>query len=135
MSEHIDRQKAIDALADYIHNVDKVLGTGLLTAEDCMDAARSVLGEDELPSAEEESFEWCDTCKEYDQESHCCHRWTKVIRNTVEELRVVKCKDCENYQTDWEPESAYETHYCAMIDTFMPPYGFCSYAERREVTE
>ena len=25
-------------------------------------------------------FEWCTDCKEYDQEKHCCHRWTKVIR-------------------------------------------------------
>ena len=32
-------------------------------------------------------FEWCDTCKEYDQENHCCHRWAKVIRNTVEEMK------------------------------------------------
>ena len=40
-----------------------------------------------LPSAEEESFEWCTDCKEYDQEKHCCPRWTKVIRNTVEEIR------------------------------------------------
>ena len=36
---------------------------------------------------EPQSFEWCDTCKEYDQENHCCHRWTKVIRNTVEEMK------------------------------------------------
>lgn len=30
--------------------------------------------------------EWCTDCKEYDKEAHCCHRWTKVIRNTVDEL-------------------------------------------------
>ena len=36
---------------------------------------------------EPKSFEWCDTCKEYDQENHCCHRWSKVIRNTVEEMK------------------------------------------------
>ena len=36
---------------------------------------------------EPQSFEWCDTCKEYDQEKHCCHRWTKVIRDTVEEMK------------------------------------------------
>lgn len=35
----------------------------------------------------EEKFEWCDSCKEYDQEKHCCHRWTKVIRQTVEEVK------------------------------------------------
>lgn len=42
---------------------------------------------DSLPSANEKSFEWCNGCKEYDQSAHCCHRWTKAIRNTVEELR------------------------------------------------
>ena len=85
MSEHIDKQKAIDALADYIHNVDKVYSTGKLSADDCRNAAQSVL--DDLPSAEEESFEWCDTCKEYDQEKHCCPRWSKIINQTVEEIR------------------------------------------------
>lgn len=39
-----------------------------------------------------EEFEWCHDCKEYDQEVHCCHRWTKVIRNTVEELRQARPK-------------------------------------------
>jgi hypothetical protein len=47
----ISRQAAIDALADYIHNVDRVYSTGKLTHEDCMDAAHSVL--DELPSAQQ----------------------------------------------------------------------------------
>jgi hypothetical protein len=45
----IDRQAAIDALADYIHNIDKVYSTGKLSADDCKDAAKSVL--DDLPSA------------------------------------------------------------------------------------
>ena len=48
----IYRQAAIDALADYIHNVDKVMGTGHLTADDCKDAAASVF--EELPSAQPE---------------------------------------------------------------------------------
>ena len=46
------RQAAIDALADYIHNVDKVMGTGHLTADDCKDAAASVF--EELPSVQTE---------------------------------------------------------------------------------
>lgn len=49
----ISRAAAIDALADYIHNVDRVYSTGKLTHKDCMDAAHSVL--DELPSAQPES--------------------------------------------------------------------------------
>lgn len=47
----ISRAAAIDALADYIHNVDRVYSTGKLTHDDCMDAAYSVL--DELPSAQQ----------------------------------------------------------------------------------
>ena len=36
---------------------------------------------------QEKADEWCPGCKEYDQESHCCHRFTKVIRQTVEECK------------------------------------------------
>ena len=41
----------------------------------------------EAPDLRDESFEWCTDCREYDQERHCCHRFTKVIRQTVDELR------------------------------------------------
>lgn len=43
----VSRSAAIDALADYIHNIDKVYSTGKLSADDCKDAAKSVL--DDLP--------------------------------------------------------------------------------------
>lgn len=52
MSDLISRQAAVDALADYIHNVDRVIGTGHLSADDCKDAAISVLAD--LPSAQPE---------------------------------------------------------------------------------
>lgn len=39
-----------------------------------------------------EDNEWCKGCKEYDKEKHCCPRWNKVIRNTVEELKLGKPK-------------------------------------------
>lgn len=39
------------------------------------------------PQPEPEDWEWCHDCKEYDHELHCCHRWNKVIRETVEELK------------------------------------------------
>ena len=35
---------------------------------------------------ESQSFKWCTDCKEYDQEKHCCHRYSKVIRDTVDEI-------------------------------------------------
>ena len=42
----------IDALAKYIHNVDKVYSTGKLSMDDCKDAAHSVI--DDIPSAQPE---------------------------------------------------------------------------------
>ena len=48
----ISRQAAIDALADYIHNIDKVYSTGKLSAYECRDAAESVI--EQLPSAQPE---------------------------------------------------------------------------------
>ena len=43
----------------------------------------------EFPSVtpqEPQSFKWCTDCKEYDLELHCCHRYSKVIRDTVAEI-------------------------------------------------
>ena len=97
MSDLIDRQDVLDAVNDCGICIQKIL---------------------DIPSAEPEpeEFEWCTDCKEYDQEKHCCHRWTKVIRQTVEEMksaeperkkgrwikvghwgRSYKCNQCGNY--------------------------------------
>jgi len=49
---------------------------------------------------QEKAFdEWCTDCKEYDKERHCCHRFTKVIRQAVEEHRR-ECPDSK-----WTPVS------------------------------
>lgn len=61
-NDTVYRQDAIDALADYIHNVNKWLGPGLLSPSDCKDAAQSVL--EALPSAQPEQI----TCKDC---NHC----------------------------------------------------------------
>lgn len=34
--------------------------------------------------------EWCHDCSEYNQDKHCCPRYNKVIRNTVEEIKEPK---------------------------------------------
>ena len=51
--------------------------------------------ESKLKALEQEpqTFEWCTNCREYDQEKHCCHRWSKVIRDTVEEMKQQPCED------------------------------------------
>jgi hypothetical protein len=46
-------------------------------------------------------------------------------------VRVVRCKDCKEYQTDWEP-SVPNVHFCAIVDGFMRPEDYCSYGERKD---
>ena len=53
-----------------------------------LDAVKNIVkGLPSVTPQEPQSFEWCTSCREYDQEKHCCHRWSKVIRNTVEEMK------------------------------------------------
>ena len=44
-------------------------------------------------------------------------------------VQVVRCKNCENWQTDWNP-SISNRHYCAVMDSMMTAEDFCSYGER-----
>ena len=85
---------------------------------------------DKMPSAEDESFEWCTDCKEYDQEAHCCHRWSKVIRKTVEEKQIVRCRNCRYYNSEEKECLDLLGHGRRWEED-----DFCSYGERKEVTE
>ena len=46
-----------------------------------------------LPSVQPNLDEWCNTCREYDHERHCCPRYNRVIREALKEVK----KD------DWVP--------------------------------
>ena len=76
----ISRQAAIDELV-------KMLSDCFYADEEVLDAVKTTLKE--LPPAlrEQHHDEWCTNCKEYDYENSCCHRWTKVIRQTRRELQ------------------------------------------------
>lgn len=43
-----------------------------------------------LPSAQLEPDQWCTDCAEYDSERHCCPRWNRVIRHTVDDLKAAQ---------------------------------------------
>ena len=72
-----------------------------------------------------EDNEWCHDCKEYDKEHHCCHRFTKVIRQTVEDCKK-EWPDSKWYPvterlpeihknvlvTDREVSDVYVSYYC-----------------------
>ena len=88
--------------------------------------------------SEPTEFEWCTDCKEYDQEQHCCHRWTKQIRKTIEDIKeqyaedyveVIRCKDCRHR---YEEGDCTHYYWCRLNDRPIDDTDFCSWAERRE---
>lgn len=79
MKDLIDRQAAIDAIEPILKSI---LQGNSFKAINVMDKIR------ELPTAEPHNFdEWCDDCKEYDNEKHCCPRFNRVIRTAMEEAK------------------------------------------------
>ena len=94
MSDYISRQDAIEAIANLtcfgIEEIKVQCEASVADSEGWLGSIRDAVIElEDLPSAEPEfeEFEWCHDCKEYDQEKHCCHRWTKVIRQSVDEVK------------------------------------------------
>lgn len=82
----IDMQDAIEALYSVLFDDDlKPIMVSAEQSDKILDAIRNV------PPSYHEEFEWCTDCKEYDQEAHCCHRYTKVIRQAVSELNCDNC--------------------------------------------
>lgn len=60
-------------------------------------------------------FEWCTDCKEYDQEKHCCHRWSSKIREVVEEVKQCKLDELRP-KGEWiekEETPASVSYYCS----------------------
>lgn len=87
----------------------------------------------------EETFEWCTDCKEYDQEEHCCHRFTKTIHYTLEEVKdaysIVFCEDCIYYEAWVDADGIVTGHHCVRGRTPISttrPEDYCSYAVRKE---
>ena len=113
MNDLIRREDALDAVEGWMGYpiVDETLVRVMTDIKD-------------LPSAEQEEFEWCTDCKEYDQEAHCCHRWTKCIRNTIKEIKSAERRG------EWirEPNCYYRCsvcgeHYPSIQDSMS--FNFC----------
>lgn len=71
---------------------------------------------DSLPSVQPDLDETCEDCKEYDSERHCCPRFSRVIKTTVDELRQaaqterkwIPCSERLPEDNDYKPFSYYE---------------------------
>ena len=83
--------------------------------------ARTIVKEiDQLPSAEKTAeWEWCHDCKEYDQENHCCHRYTSFIRETLQDSINAVLEDIKEEMEKEQDEVPYPLdieHAIAIIE-------------------
>lgn len=62
--------------------------TTLGTSKDVIDACTLAIQALKECHRQEQTFEWCTDCKEYDQEKHCCHRWSKIIGSTIADIKA-----------------------------------------------
>ena len=132
------REEAIKML---IHTKEFLIGDKICWSKyDChIKAIDMAIEAIETVQKHEETFEWCHDCKEYDQENHCCYRWSKVIKQTglemEKEFGIVRCKDCKHVQRARSEEAARkfgQIYICGQHVFLSPkPDDFCSMAERR----
>ena len=121
MRDPIERQDAIDALADYIHNVDKVMGTGHMTEDDCKDAATSVF--EELPSAQQGIT--LESAVDYLHSIGWMQEHDRTLTESVQP-EIIHCESCEHWKNE---------HICECLSrygTFETPKNFyCGYGKEK----
>ena len=61
--------------------------------------------------------------------------YRKALRmaiSALEQPEIIRCKDCEHWDTTWQNDFAPNYHYCPMIDGVRKDNFYCADAERRE---
>ena len=64
------------------------------------------------------------------------HWYKPDIAKALEELssaqpEIIRCKDCEYWDTSWQNDYAPNYHYCPLTDTTHRDDFYCADAERR----
>ena len=74
---------------------------------------------EQLPSAQPEPHydEWCDDCKEYDKERHCCPRWNRVIRRALKDAQPERKTGRWIYGED-NPGTGRDGWFCSECEHF-----------------
>lgn len=55
----------------------------------------------------------------------------KVIEGISEMPEIIRCKDCEHWDTTWQNDFAPNYHYCPLIDGTRRDDFYCADAELR----
>lgn len=114
MKDPIEREKAIEAVADEIWHYPNERYKNLNVFENAKDLAEHALRG--LPSAQPDLNEWCTDCKEYDAEKHHCPRFNRVIREALKDagLEIIYCKECVKHNIG-DDDTPYKSYVCPLV--------------------
>lgn len=113
----IERGAAIDALNDYLIG-KRCFDNGTMMAQFI---ERNVLRK--LPPAQPEELDTLIKALEAE------HKKLREMKTAQSE--IIRCKDCENWDTTWKNDWAKNYHYCPLIDGTRRGDWYCADAERR----
>lgn len=86
---------------------------------------------EEYPERKEAFAHEIDDYKERMDYNRQLAEWLKELAERRKQPEIVKCKDCENWDTTWQNDSAPNYHYCPMMDGTYSGDFYCGKAERR----
>lgn len=71
-----------------------------------------------------------------EQVAYIIYKVTEKLMFDANRIKVVRCKECKHWDTDWVPsgteENKAEMHFCGVVGRVTPNNHYCSYGERRE---
>lgn len=70
------------------------------------------------------NFEWTDAQKKMDA-------LNVAIEALSAQPEIIRCEECENWQTTWQNGWSPNYHYCAVVDGVRRNDFYCGDAERR----
>ena len=80
--------------------------------------------EEAILHAEEAASDYEDMIEDYYYDS-------EKLAKIRKQPEIIRCKDCENWDTTWQNDSAPNYHYCPMMDGTYSGDFYCAKAERR----
>lgn len=79
--------------------------------------------------------QWCDGCKEYDQKRHCCPRFNRVIRETVEDFNREHHKKGKWIKYDSHCECSFCHSVWWYVENKIEFFNYCPNCGARMVDE
>ena len=115
------------------------LEEAIIHAEEVVDRCEVTDGDRACAAEHRQLAEWLrelqETRKERDYWQEKAHSYEQTIFKLTDAIsklpEIIRCKDCENWDTTWQNDFAPNYHYCPMMDGTYSGDFYCAKSERR----